>query len=372
MPKLTQSFIASVKANDTDQWIADSDVPGMYLRIQTSGRKTIVIRYRNQYGRGRKYTVARVQDAPIAQLRDLAREHLLSVRKGSDPAESKRTIKEKPTMAELGAMYLAECRVAKKPNTIRLYEYLLRKWIVPSIGKMRAEELTPQHISRMRDTYGSVAPMSANKAVKLVRALFAFGAERNLCVGNPATLVKLYSEKRTRKGLSADALRRIIDYLHHPDTNDGFRRLVLLLMHTGCRVSEIATARTSWLQGNVLHLPDTKTGARSVTLSDAAMSLVDRRQPYLCGRAINHPHDMMRKMRKKIGLHEFTYHQLRHTYASVAVDAGMSIRDVATLLGHSSMNTTLRYVHSVNSTNVERVSASLDSFLNTKAHLSAG
>ena len=350
MTKLTQSLVTSIKATDKDCWYADSELTGMYLRVQPSGRKTIVIRYRNKYGTSRKYTIARVQDAPISQLRDLAREHLMEVRKGGDPAAEKALVKDNPTVAELADIFMVEAVVSRKRTSIDLYRYLLRRWVIPSIGKVRLAELSPQHISKMRDMYGSVSPVAANRAVKLMRQLWTFGESHVLCEGkNPAAYVKLYRESSNRSHLSPEILRDIVRLIEKPETSPAFRKLVILLLYTGCRVMEIATARTEWVdfEKKILRLPDSKTGAKVVELSDVALGLIDRNMPYVCGQVINHPHDMICKHRKRLNLPHFTYHQLRHTFASISLDKGMSVRDVADLLGHANSNTTMRYLHSV-------------------------
>ena len=45
------------------------------------------------------------------------------------------------------------------------------------------------------------------------------------------------------------------------------------------------------------------------------------------------------------GVQDFHWHDLRHTFASRLVMAGVPIRAVAELLGHSEITTTMRYAH---------------------------
>ena len=50
-------------------------------------------------------------------------------------------------------------------------------------------------------------------------------------------------------------------------------------------------------------------------------------------------------MRERAGLDGLRLHDLRHNYASVAVNVGEEVRTVAELLGHSQMTTTQGYAH---------------------------
>ena len=51
------------------------------------------------------------------------------------------------------------------------------------------------------------------------------------------------------------------------------------------------------------------------------------------------------KLRRKLGLQGIRVHDLRHTFASLLVNAGHSLYEVQKLLGHSDPRTTMRYAH---------------------------
>ncbi len=88
---------------------------------------------------------------------------------------------------------------------------------------------------------------------------------------------------------------------------------------------------------------------------------------------LQHP---WRRLRHRAGLDDVRIHDLRHTYASVAVSGGMAIQMVGKLLGHSQLQTTLRYAHLADDpvreaaeANSASLSASLGSALWKRGHL---
>jgi hypothetical protein len=67
-----------------------------------------------------------------------------------------------------------------------------------------------------------------------------------------------------------------------------------------------------------------------------------------CRRGIDSSLDRVwRAVRRQAGLDGLRLHDLRHSYASVAVGSGEELRTVAVLLGHSQMVTTMGYAHLV-------------------------
>jgi integrase len=129
---------------------------------------------------------------------------------------------------------------------------------------------------------------------------------------------------------------------------------------TGARVSEILGAQWEWVdwQGKTLNLPDSKTGAKPIYLSEPAVDILmhlkslpqaDTNPYIIVGRNKGRPLDNLRKpwgrIQARAGLSGIRVHDLRHTAASVGISQGMSLPVIGRLLGHSQASTTQRYAH---------------------------
>lgn len=140
--------------------------------------------------------------------------------------------------------------------------------------------------------------------------------------------------------------------------------LVLFLLHTGLRLSEVVglhmtDVSLSERKGNVLVQHGKGGKQRSVPLnSDARRALQEwyavrpkgeylwtavdgENNPALTGRAVQR---ILARYAKAAGIDELTPHVCRHTFAKNLVDNEVGLEKVAALLGHSSLNTTRVYI----------------------------
>ena len=137
-----------------------------------------------------------------------------------------------------------------------------------------------------------------------------------------------------------------------------FQRLVLtVLQHTGMRKSELL--RLTWdvvdLTNGFIHLKQTKNGrARSLPINRTLRSvLVGLRTridvPWVFhdrdGRRITDRFKPFEAAVKRAGLIDFHFHDLRHTFTSWLVMAGVPLPAVSEFLGHTSLAMTMRYAH---------------------------
>ena len=135
---------------------------------------------------------------------------------------------------------------------------------------------------------------------------------------------------------------------------------IQLLLLTGARLNEMLSARWQWLDWDrcVINLPDSKTGAKPIYLSDAALSVLrildDRHDRVASDYIIKGRHHgkplvnlakPWRRLCAAADLQGVRLHDLRHTAASIGVGSGVSLPIMGRLLGHTQPQTTQRYAH---------------------------
>jgi len=132
---------------------------------------------------------------------------------------------------------------------------------------------------------------------------------------------------------------------------------IRLLSLTGARLGEILKLKWEYInwEAGTLDLPDSKTGQKCIYLNEPAKEILRSiiRQvdnPYvICGAKqgehIVNLQKSWRRIRASADLNDVRLHDLRHTFASIAVSGGMSLPLIGALLGHSQPRTTARYAH---------------------------
>ena len=182
---------------------------------------------------------------------------------------------------------------------------------------------------------------------------------------NQVNLRRLPLGDYKQRFLSPEEIERLLIHAHR-SSHPHLYNFIRLLLLTGARKGEARTMR--WLDINrdkkIWTVPVSKNGrSRRVVLSGAALEVLDdcRATVERLGLSIEakayvftnprtlQPYDSFYAawylVRSAAGLDDVRIHDLRHTYASLLVNKGVSIYEVQTLLGHSSVQMTQRYAH---------------------------
>ena len=132
---------------------------------------------------------------------------------------------------------------------------------------------------------------------------------------------------------------------------------IKLLLLTGARRGEIVGLRWQNVDFNrkCLRLPDSKTGAKVVFLNEPALEIlrslprVSNNLHVIPGNRLGAPfvgiNKIWARVRTAAALRDVRLHDLRHSFASVAVGDGLSLPIIGALVGHKNAATTARYAH---------------------------
>jgi integrase len=363
MPKLTKRLVDSARSTaDHDTFVWDSDLRGFGLRVKPSGVRSYVIQYRTPRGISRRMTIGQHGVLTPDEARKEAKFHLGRAAKGDDPAAEKAKARGGSTLADVAAQFLAEHASAKKkPTSVRMDRINLNKHILPLLGRKQAESISRADVRRLHFSMRNT-PGAANRCLALVSKMMNLAERWGIRPDgtNPCRHVEKYPEKKRRRFLSADELARLGHACRAAEESGkiplAFLALVRLLIFTGARLSEIQKAKWEWidLEGGVLHLPDSKTGAKSIFLPAPALGVLTRLprvdgNPYVItgigNRYLVNVWKQWALLRQMVPLNDLRLHDLRHSFASVGAAGGMSLNIIGGLLGHRQPQTTARYAH---------------------------
>lgn len=360
MHKLTKRLVDALMPAEKDYFAWDSQIAGFGLRVMPSGVKTYQAQYRKG-GRTRRVSLGRHGKITVEEARRLAKDVMGQVAMGENPAEELAVTRRAPTVASLCDRFFAEHAEERcKPTTQKEYRRALNIFIKPAIGSFKVLDVERKDIAALHHKYRHI-PYQANRTLQVLSKMFNMAEIWGLRPdgSNPCRHVPKYREAKRERYLSQYELQRLGQTLFEAEADGSESAHVVaafrLLILTGCRLREIQTLRWDYITDAGMELPDTKTGARRIPLPAAARAVLSALprtvgNPFVIEGKLEDSHitDLQapwRRIRERAGLSDVRIHDLRHTYASNAVSAGMPIQMVGRLLGHTQIQTTMRYAH---------------------------
>ena len=256
-----------------------------------------------------------------------------------------------------------------KPGTRENYHRVVRTHILPALGDRPFDALTRREV---RDFHASLRdrPAVANHALCILGSLYTriIRDWEIADIRSPTAGIKRFPTRRVDRFLSPDERTRVSALLEaavripagKPGHLERFSAWAIrLLMLTGFRRSEIlglTWQMVDW-QHSCFHFPDTKTGQRSAIVSSQVLALLreihdatghPRTGPVIRGHRGTHITQInatWRRLRVAAGIPDVRLHDLRHSFASDALMAGVPLAVVGEMLGHKQAATTQRYAH---------------------------
>ncbi len=196
-----------------------------------------------------------------------------------------------------------------------------------------------------------VCPATVNRALAVLKSMFNRAIAWGKAETNPCKAVKMFKENNQRlRFLEKEEIEKLLLHCQH-----HLRPIVIVALNTGMRKSEILGLK--WhdidVRRNIICLLDTKNGEkREVPMNDVvkrALIAVPKHpeSSYVFCNKDGKPYGDIKKSfftaMKDSDIIGFHFHDLRHTFASQLVMAGVDLNTVRELLGHKSLEMTLRY-----------------------------
>ncbi|SFU21828.1 site-specific integrase [Sedimentitalea nanhaiensis] len=360
MAKLTKRTVDALRPKSRDYFVWDSQIAGFGLRVMPSGAKTYQAQYRKG-GRTRRVSLGRHGKITVDEARKLAKDVMGQVAMGENPAEDISQHRKAPTVAALCERFFESHVMERcKPTTQREYRRAIDLFINPAMGSFKVVDVERKDIAELHHRFRD-KPYQANRTLGVLSKMFNLAEIWGLRPdgSNPCRHVPKYREMKRERYLSRTELQRLGQVLSDVERDGSETPYIVaafrLLILTGCRLGEIQTLKWDYITPDGMELPDTKTGARRIPLPQAARAVLSALphspgNPYVIAGKLEgrHATDFQhpwRRIRDRAGLPNVRIHDLRHTYASNAVSSGMPIQMVGRLLGHTQIQTTMRYAH---------------------------
>jgi integrase len=332
----------------------------------------------------------RIEGKRVRRVRKTRESAYLALDELNDARKRGLTLSASPTVAEWLDNWLVTLEV--RPTTLRGYDTYVREYLVPHLGSVKLDRLSPLHVDRMLAALKTrLAPRSVAHARAILRNALRKAEQYGYVTRNVAEIVDAVKVGQPeRRMLTPTQVRQYRESWR----GDRLEALFVIAMTLGLRRSELAGLRWSDLEpvnghinspnGQTIHVrqtlhrvnretvasvPKTDRSRRDVPMTQeiAALLVTHRarqREEYLAtgarptedlvfttpsGRPIsmNKVWIAHRDRLRELELPHISLHDLRHVSASHLAAAGFTLKEVQALLGHASIATTANvYTHS--------------------------
>lgn len=297
--------------------------------------------------------------------------------------------KESYTFKDVLWLWLEDSQIRLKEATIYRYSYLIEAHILPELGEMKVNQITGTIINRYLaekskcgrlDGKCGLSPAYVRSIMLIVSAALRFASENEMCDPLRTQINKPPIQTKEPIILSRELQMKLEKSLLQ-DIN-GAKLGVYISLYTGMRIGEICAL--SWddidLQNRVIYVrhtvvrirlkedgkvitkqvidqPKTKASLRCIPICSNLLNVlamytekspdkyvVSGNTQFLSPRTYEYRY---KKLLEQSGIPPINYHALRHTFATRCIEAGVDVKSLSEILGHSNVSITLNtYVHS--------------------------
>lgn len=263
-----------------------------------------------------------------------------------------------------------------KGGTKSRYAFLIEKHILPELGRVELKNISHETLRDFseRKLLSGLSPAYVRSMLSVITAVINFAVKNNLC----AVSVKIDKPKLEKKSprLLTVWEQRTLEVKLLSDLNETALG-VLLALNSGLRVGELCAlswenvdlfngiikvrstvARVSLSGGSfqVLDAPKTRSSVRDIPIANRLFPIlaeaekraqseyvVSTEKGFVSPRTFEYRYH---RLMQRCGAPDINFHALRHTFATRCIEAGVDVKALSEMLGHSSVSVTMDiYVH---------------------------
>ncbi len=276
---------------------------------------------------------------------------------GAKAVADRRSEREAETVAELVEEYL-ERYAYKNKKSADEDERILRKDVLPAIGRLKAKEVRRRDIVKILDAITDRgAPVIANRTKSVVSRMFRFAVSRDIVDANPVVEIDRNKETARERVLSDEEIRRVWTKLDDAPMSAATQFALKFMLVTGQRKGEVVAAERDEIDGDIWEIPGSRTKSgrtHRVPLSSLARELLETIKvqagdspylfpsPHLLGKPIS-PQGVDGTFLKALpclGIESVTPHDLRRTCATGLGSLGVDRFIIGRILNHAERGVT--------------------------------
>lgn len=284
----------------------------------------------------------RVAEAVIAKRKaEIAENKFLDKRKELPPVK----------FHDFAVEFLKWAKGEHKPGS-RQRELSIMRTLEKGFGDKNIHEITAWSIEQYKmKRKEEVKASSVNRELTMLKSMLNKAVEWGKLKEAPKRVKLLKGVKSRLRYLMPDEVQRLIS-----NCSDHLKPIVVVAVHTGMRKGEFLSLQWKQIdfEKGIITLSDTKNDQRRYVPMDetvkSTLSEIKRKSDYVFrgkkeGKPLVWIELSFHNALEKSGIEDFKIHDMRHTFASNLVMAGVDLMTVKELLGDKSIEMTMRYAH---------------------------
>lgn len=267
----------------------------------------------------------------------------------------------------------------------RSYEFyvFMCKKLLQVFGDLHLHEIDRyQIVSYQSERSKEVSVSTVNRELATLKGIMTKAIEWGFLSKNPVKGIKLGRERARERFLQPEEIGKLIESCSKEPMAPYLKSVVIIALFTGLRKKELLSLKREeiYMDRNIIRVEDGKGGHRRfvpihpTAKKEMAKLLLKGKSEYLIHDKAGNPFKDIKKSFNsavnRAGLKDVRFHDLRRTFGTLgAIDARINEKSMQKLLGHASIETTMKHyvmpTEAHEKEGIERLGNILDSYMDT-------